>query len=698
MMRIEMILGAIVFLPALAVNTVQTSEGTANPIRKVVTMLQNMQNKVAAEGEKEEQLFEKFMCYCKSSDNKLALSISSGENKVSELGTSIEAHTAEKAQLEQELKDAKEGRAEAKSAMKAATALREKEEAGYSKDSAMLKSNIEALGGAIAAIEKGMGSAFLQTTTAATVRKIALNGPAMSDADRQDLMAFLSGGQSNQYVPQSGQITGILKGLKDEMEKSLADATGSETSSIQSYDGLMAAKTKQVEALTAAIEAKSNRDGNLAVTIAQQSNDREDTSEALAEDKKFLADLSKNCQTKQAEWDEISKMRAAELVALADTIKALNDDDALELFKKALPSASFIQLESNEKVMRTKALAVITLANRNIKSQDVITMDTDGRSLDFVALALKGKKIGFGKVIKMIDSMVAQLKVEQDDDDKKKDYCEKQFDASGDTKKGQEQKIADLETAISDAQEGISTTKSELEALADGIKALDKSVADATEQRKEEHADYTELMANDASAKELLAFAQNRLNKFYKPELYKAPPKSEASEALVQDASSTGDAPPPAPEAPGPFKKNEESKGVIAMIEKIIKDLDKEMQTAEVEEKEAQKEYEEMMGDSAAKRAQDSELVTEKESIKAELESELESSKSGKLSTTKELMGTLEYMSGLHKECDWLLKYFDVRKEARVSEIDALDRAKQVLNGADISFVQRKSLRAHRQF
>ena len=75
------------------------------------------------------------------------------------------------------------------------------------------------------------------------------------------------------------------------------------------------------------------------------------------------------------------------------------------------------------------------------------------------------------------------------------------------------------ETAISEAQEGIATTKSELEALADGIKALDKSVADATEQRKEEHADYTELMANDASAKELLAFAQNRLNKFYKPEM-----------------------------------------------------------------------------------------------------------------------------------------------------------------------------------
>merc|ERR1719390_323615 len=112
------------------------------------------------------------------------------------------------------------------------------------------------------------------------------------------------------------------------------------------------------------------------------------------------------------------------------------------------------------------------------------------------------------------------------------------------------------------------------------------------------------------------------------------------------------------------------------------------MQSADVEEKDSQKEYEAMMGDSAAKRAQDSSLITEKESMKAELETELEASKEGKLSTTKELMGTLEYISGLHKECDWLIKNYDVRKEARSSEVDALGKAKAVLSGADFSLVQ----------
>merc|ERR1719515_483910 len=62
------------------------------------------------------------------------------------------------------------------------------------------------------------------------------------------------------------------------------------------------------------------------------------------------------------------------------------------------------------------------------------------------------------------------------------------------------------------------------------MKALDKQVAEATEQRKDEHSDYTELMANDSAAKDLLDFAKNRLNKFYNPKLYKAPPKRQLSE------------------------------------------------------------------------------------------------------------------------------------------------------------------------
>merc|ERR1719310_818490 len=150
--------------------------------------------------------------------------------------------------------------------------------------------------------------------------------------------------------------------------------------------------------------------------------------------------------------------------------------------------------------------------------------------MDLISIALSGKKVNFDKVIKMIDNMVGVLKKEQLDDDSKKEYCELQFDAADDKKKGLQQDLKDLETTIANSKETIATLTDEIKALSDGIKALDKDVAESTEQRKEEHEDFTELMANDAAAKQLLGLARNRLNKYYNPKLYKAPPKRELSE------------------------------------------------------------------------------------------------------------------------------------------------------------------------
>merc|ERR1719223_829766 len=100
-------------------------------------------------------------------------------------------------------------------------------------------------------------------------------------------------------------------------------------------------------------------------------------------------------------------------------------------------------------------------------------------------------------------------------------------------------------------------------------------------------------------------------------------------------------------------------------------------------EKEAQKDYEQFMADSAEKRATASKEITDKTAAKAATEEELENNKQALASTNTELMETMKYIAGLHAECDWLLKYYDVRATARTGEIEALGKAKDVLNGAD---------------
>merc|ERR1712194_518442 len=101
----------------------------ANPIRKVATLLQNLQKKCEADGEKADELYDKFMCYCKTSGGDLQASIDAATAKIPQLAASIEAATSRKTQLEADLKSHQTDRRAAKVAMKEATALREKEKA-----------------------------------------------------------------------------------------------------------------------------------------------------------------------------------------------------------------------------------------------------------------------------------------------------------------------------------------------------------------------------------------------------------------------------------------------------------------------------------------------------------------------------------------------------------------------------------------
>merc|ERR1719261_417128 len=112
--------------------------------------------------------------------------------------------------------------------MAKATAIRKKESAQYAKESADLKTDLAATAKATEAIEKGMGSAFLQTSTASVLKAIAVDKVEMIDANRQELLAFLSGTQTDGYSPASGEITGILKTMSDEMAAYLKDATATE--------------------------------------------------------------------------------------------------------------------------------------------------------------------------------------------------------------------------------------------------------------------------------------------------------------------------------------------------------------------------------------------------------------------------------------------------------------------------------------
>jgi len=705
-------------LLALALGASGSRQDTSlriNPMRRVISMLQLMQKKVTEEGKRESEIYSEYKCYCKTGSGDLAKSISAAEAKVPQVESGLGEARALKKQLESDLAQHKADRADAKDAVAKATAMREKEAAAFAKESSDLKTNIAALGKAIVALEKGAYGSFLQSAGALRLRKLAVDVD-MSSVDRDLLTSFLSQGQSAGYVPRGTQIIGILKQMKDTIEKSLADVNGTEEQGIKDYDALVAAKEKEIRANTMAIESKLQRHGEVGTEIVSLEADLDDTTKSLMEDRKFLADLETGCKTKEAEWDARSQMRSQELAAIAEAVKVLSDDDALELFKKTLPSPALLQTEASSQQVRRQALAA--LRARGHRSS----------ALELVAVALSGRAGGsFDKVVKMIDDMVALLGKEQAADDDKKAYCEAELDRSEDEKKSLDLKASDLAKAIDEATSAKEAVEEEIKALEAGIKELDKQVAKGTEIRKEENADYTSTMAANGAAKKLIGIAINHLAKFYTPKLYKAPPKRELTESeritenmgvtlpptaapggiantgvtylqgapvLAQVADHravavAGVAPPPPPETWEAYAmKTEEHGGVVALMNMLVADLDKEIQSMTVDEKDAQTEYEAFIADSAAKRTADSKSVADKEAARADLEADIQKMSAEKKSTTMEAMAKAEFIHGLHQECDWLVANFEARKQARAGEVSSLKDAKAVLSGADYALPQ----------
>merc|ERR1719159_2012572 len=139
----------------------------------------------------------------------------------------------------------------------------------------------------------------------------------------------------------------------------------------------------------------------------------------------------------------------------------------------------------------------------------------------------KGKARGLESVIKMIDDMVVLLGKDQSDDDKSKTFCEDELEKTTDEQKAATDKKAGVEAAISEATDAVAELADQIATLEQDIKDLDKSVAQATEQRKEEHANFLESTQLNEAAMQLIEKAKNRLQKFYNPTLYKAPPKTE---------------------------------------------------------------------------------------------------------------------------------------------------------------------------
>merc|ERR1719473_763518 len=658
-------------------------------------------------------MYDKFMCYCEGNTKGMSDDAQAAKEKIQQLTAEIQELSAKKKQTDQELVDHKKDRENAKQSLADATSVRNQEHEAYMKESGDSQQNIDALNAAVNALEKGIGAKMLiqaKPQQISLVRKIVQASTTLDGYEAQNVLAFLSeGGPYGDYQSSGGEIVGILKEMKDQMDRDLGGIVSTEEAAQKAFNDLRAAKEEEIKVATEAIETKTVRTGELAVAVVNAKNDLSDTQKELTDNERFLANLAISCEEKTKEWNTRTKLRNEELTALAEVIKMISGDDQLDLFKRTMASPKTAFLQDDSQPRAQKALSMINAVK-------------DGR-MSLITYALQMKKVSFAKVLKMIDDMVANLKTEQKDDDEQLGWCEKNLREQGLTAKELNEKIEGLVASMDEKSAAVENLKSEIADLEAEIAQLNKEVAEATQQRKEENASYTTEQADLAAAKQVIEKALNRLNKFYNPNLYVPPRQRELTEeeriavnsgevdprmaetpAPITDAQGNivglaqvrphgfmQAAPPPPPETWSGDLQKKDTSGVTALIQNLIKELETSIKENEMDEQTAQANYEKLMADAKATLQSDSKSITDKQSAAAELEAKKQADAEEHSSKSNELVSTKELISATHGQCDFLMNNFDVRKTARSNEIDALRKGKAVLSGAGFSLLQKNN-------
>merc|ERR1719207_88267 len=146
---------------ASAVSNAESSKVKVNPIRKITGLMENMQKEIEAQGAKEKELFDKFMCFCDNGAADLLKTATDAEAANKAATAQLGSDTAEKAQLESDIKGHTADLAAAEKDLAEATNIRDKSKADFDATVGTKKASESALGKAIPAIEKGMGGAAL---------------------------------------------------------------------------------------------------------------------------------------------------------------------------------------------------------------------------------------------------------------------------------------------------------------------------------------------------------------------------------------------------------------------------------------------------------------------------------------------------------------------------------------------------------
>jgi hypothetical protein len=630
---------------------------SVTPIQKVISMMEEMATKGAAEKEAEIATFKAYTKWCDQTTFDKGVAIRDSKMAVEKATAAAGKAKADAVRLADEIAELDANIAMWTHEKAAAKEERAEEHAEYQKVHAEETEAIDAMQQAISSIAANGGAAFLQDTK--EWNKLT----AMAKKSRH-LASFLQEvptGEVSSYAGSSGGVDDAVKGLMGKMEEARSKLEKEETDSVFHFEELEQQLNYDLETSSAEKDSKSELRAQRLGDHARETDDATATSAMLATDESYLADLTAQCQTKAGEFSDRQQMRQEELEAIAKAIDIMSSGTVSGAASEHLPSFGLRASNSQSAAQSAKRVAAFLRAEA-----------TSANSRSLMQLAEKVAATGhFDKVKQMIVDMIEKLTQAAAEEADHKDWCDTELKSNKQTRDEKTNEVNRLTARSEQLNAQMAQLTTELEELAESIAELSKALSEASDARAKEKAENEKAIADAQAAIPAVRKALTVLKDFYG--------KAATATSLVQQS--------PADEAPGswdtPYTGMGGSKtGVVGMLEVILSDFTRLETETTSSEAEAATAFEKFSSDSTADITAKKESTLEKERLKMAADRDLVSTSKDLKSTQKELDAALEYHDKLKPSCVDAGVSYSERANRRQAEIESLQEALKIL-GAD---------------
>jgi len=681
-----------VFVLGLATAAATNTE-TGSPVERIVKLLETLKGKTLDEQKHEQQIYDKYACWCETTSTRKANDIVEAQGQMRALGQRILKLKGKIATRTAEIAELAENIADNENQQEQLTAVRQKQNAEYMESSDEVKQALAALQDAIAVLAKA--TTLVQLDQAAKDKLMMQSRYAVNAVldklptrigmppARMALLSEFTSAQSG-YAPQSATIQGMLGDMYNTFSTNLESDTMDEATQNADYEKMYATLEEQNNKFKEEKARKETEKAEAEAMLADTTKAYEDTEKQMNADIEFFGQTKEACLSKHEEWTVREKMRNQELEGIDKALELLTSDKARELFAKSIKPGveTFLQVASDD-----SSNAPLTRAYNAVKTQ---AKKMHSVRLAALAVEIRTAKFGhFEDVIKSIDKMLATLEKEGADDLAKKTQCLDEYQEIDKTVSDLDWQIKNNLAKIAKLDKLIELRTKEKADTIEKIKETNKYIADIKDERKEEHDAYNEAKADDEAAVKLLEEAKAVFVKFYKEQGIKMGP-IQGSVKFLQEEPVFERSADDAPDATFSNKGNNKgaSKGIISLFQYIIEDLNDELTNEKAAEEKSQAEFEKELA-TAEKLVED--LTEKKVTLEGIIAKRQEDKKEENLDmkeNNKDRDAELKYQAKIKPDCDWILKAFDQRAEARAAEAAGLTSAKEFLAGK-VALVQK---------